>query len=429
MTIRFPRSVGAVSGWMMAGFVLAVGLHSAVRLWRLPPWSWMAIFAMLVATIFVATQRQSSESADRTGRSERKGVVNLAPTLCVVLILSAFAVGWWRVETAAAPKLQRMGDKEFLVSQRTLDAQHPTLLGRWRMAVTARIASALPRDEATLVSGILYGDQDLSSSQKNSFVSSGLMHIVAVSGSNVTIVVQVVSFFMLGIGLRRRHAFFATTAALALFVGFVGFAASVMRAAFMGWLVLLSREIGRPASSSRLLLVAATILLIINPWQLLFDAGFALSFLAMWGLLAWAPLFGHWLAFLPDRLELRQTVSMTLAATLMTAPYLAWSFGRLTLIGILTNAVALPIVPFVMGSGAVAALWGSWPGSAIVSAPALGLARMIQFIANVSEYLPWINFRISGMKFSTCVATYALIVYLRSLFSGKNDLSTRKRVR
>jgi competence protein ComEC len=200
-----------------------------------------------------------------------------------------------------------------------------------------------------------------------------------------------------------------------------------MRAAFMGWLMLLAREIGRPSSSSRLLLVAATILLAINPWQLLFDAGFALSFLAMWGLLAWSPLFGHWLAFLPDKLELRQTMSMTLAATLMTAPYLAWSFGRLTLIGILTNAVALPIVPFVMGSGAIAAIWGTWPGSAIVSAPALGLARMIQAIADSSSFLPWLNFEITGMKFSTCIATYVLLVYLRSLFSGKNDLSTEKR--
>lgn len=427
MTIRFPRTVGAVSGWMMASFVLAVGLHSAVRFWRLPPWSWTAIFAMLVAAMLVANRGQSSESVDRTDRSERKGVVNLAPTLAIVLILSGFAVGWWRVETAAAPKLLKVGDKEFLVSQRQLDAQHPTLLGRWRMAVTARIESALPHDEATLVSGILYGDQDLSKTQKNVFVSSGLMHIVAVSGSNVTIVVQVVSFFMLGVGLRRRHAFIATTIALVLFVGFVGFSASVMRAAFMGWLMLLAREIGRPSSSSRLLLVAATILLAINPWQLLFDAGFALSFLAMWGLLAWSPLFGHWLAFLPDKLELRQTMSMTLAATLMTAPYLAWSFGRLTLIGILTNAVALPIVPFVMGSGAIAAIWGTWPGSAIVSAPALGLARMIQAIADSSSFLPWLNFEITGMKFSTCIATYVLLVYLRSLFSGKNDLSTEKR--
>ncbi|MFH1077957.1 MAG: ComEC/Rec2 family competence protein [Patescibacteria group bacterium] len=405
MGFRFPRTVGAVSGWMMMAFILAIGLHSAWRFMRFPSWMWTAAFLALAVVAYVSSSRQKT-------------------TFVATLILLSFVLGWWRVEAFPAPSFRRIGDHEIVVKTK----DDSSILARWRAVVTARIESAMPQAQATLISGILYGDQDLSKEQREAFVTSGLMHIVAVSGSNVTIVVQVISFCLLGIGLRRRHAFIGTSVTLILFVGFVGGAASVMRAAFMGWLLLLAREVGRIASSFRLLLVAATILLLIDPWQLFFSASFALSFLAMWGILAWPPIFEQRLTVLPERFGIRQTMAMTLGATIMTAPYLAWSFGRLTLLGLFSNVLALPLIPFAMGAGTFAAIWGPLPGSVFVSAPAVGLAQSIQAIANLASYAPWLDLRVEGMDLSTCLATYALLVYLWRQWSGKTDLSTQKHV-
>ena len=281
-----------------------------------------------------------------------------------------------------------------------------TWLARWRKALTERIHRALPPDEASLVAGILYGDTDFSAELNEDFKRAGLMHLVAVSGSNVTIVVSVCLALALGAGLRRRQAFWAVAMALLVFVGFVGFSASVLRAAFMGWLVILARHVGRMARTWRLLLMAAAILNLSNPWLLAFDPGFALSFLATWGLLAWTPIFSRWLERVPSALGLRETVATTLGATLMTAPYLAWAFGRMSLAGLFTNALALPLVPWAMLWGSVAAVWGDWPGGAFATLPAYGLAHLIILISQASRLAPWLDWRVPKMEWVMLVASY-----------------------
>ena len=340
------------------------------------------------------------------------------------IILCALAMGIWRCEIAPAPQLRWIDGKAFVFNNSQPTSVSGKKLQAWRQFISARIASALPPDEASLVAGILYGDHNFSKQQREQFIAAGLLHIVAVSGFNVTIIVQMVSALFLGMGLRRRHAFFATTGAIFLFAGFTGFSASVMRAAFMGWLVLVAREVGRLILPFRLLLAAAVILLLINPWQLAFDAGFALSFLAMWGLMAWSPLFEDWLRRVPNILGVREIFSASLAATLMTAPYLAWAFNRMSLAGLITNIFALPLIPWIMGFGALTAWWGNWPAYQFISAPTLGLARLVEMIAGSAAWMPWLDLRIYGTSLSTLLATYALIVYLRRKLSGKKDLST-----
>ncbi|MFA5186089.1 MAG: ComEC/Rec2 family competence protein [Patescibacteria group bacterium] len=282
-------------------------------------------------------------------------------------------------------------------------------LARWREWLTRRIAVVLPRDEATLLSGILYGDQDLTTEQRDLFQRSGLMHIVAVSGSNVTIVVSVLLALVLGMGFSRRRAFWIVSSGLLVFIGFVGFGASVLRAAAMGWLAILARQIGRPIQTDRLLVVAAAVLNIFNPWLLAYDPGFALSFLATWGLLAWTPIFQERLTILPNVFSMRETLATTSGATLMTVPYMAWAFGRMSLAGLLTNALALPLVPWAMLWGAGAAAWGSWPGFQLVCWPTLGLLRLIIWIAHLADYVPWLNMQVKQMEWAVMGGCYILI--------------------
>ncbi|MFA5936003.1 MAG: ComEC/Rec2 family competence protein [Patescibacteria group bacterium] len=396
-------SPGRIAGWMMLAFVIAVGLHSFLPYQRGTDVVWIVLLSLTIVPLIWIRSRI---------------------VIAIFLVFFSFIFGLWRFESVPRPTIRRIEDRQFIVRKQ----DETSMFARMRHAMTARVHSVMPPDEATLVTGILYGEQDLSKLQRERFRSAGLMHIVAVSGSNVTVVVQFISLCALGLRFRRRNAFWVTSIALIVFVAFVGFSASVARAAFMGWFILLAREVGRLTTPSRLLLSAATVLLLLNPWQLRFDIGFALSFLAMWGLLEWAPIFERWLARLPNRFELRRTLAMTLAATLTTAPYLAWMFGRISLAGPMTNVLALPLIPFVMGWGMVAAVWGDLPGYVIVATPVTGLARLIDLIAGLAEKLPWLDRKADDVSLSIVFAIYLLLAYFVRRLRRKNDLSTEKRV-
>jgi len=399
---RFNLSTGRVAGWVMLSFVIATAVHSAWPYARLP--FLVCPFLFMCCVVLLAAFRT------------RILVVSLA-------VLAAFVFGFWRFDVARIPTIRRIDNHSFLVRK----ADESSLFARMRKTLTSRIHAAMPAAEAGLLAGILYGDDDLSTEMRNAFRSAGLTHIIAVSGSNVTVVVQFVSLAALSLGFRRRRAFWITTGILIAFVGFVGFSASVARAAFMGWLVLAARETGRLTDPWRLLLVAATALLLIDPWQLRYDIGFALSFLAMWGLLAWAPIFERILVWLPKRFEMRSSAAMTIAATITTAPYVAWMFGRVPFAGLLTNVVVLPLLPFVMGWGALAALWGGNVGHELVAAPVTGLLRIIETVAMLSDRVSWLAPYIYGLAFSTMMATYVLLVFLLRLLSDKRGLSTENR--
>jgi ComEC/Rec2-related protein len=285
----------------------------------------------------------------------------------------------------------------------------PRLLADMRERLNARIQELLPTDEAFLLSGMLYGAQEMPADEKEVFRRAGLLHLVAVSGSNVTIVVSVFMALALGCGLRRRQAFWIVTLALAWFVGLVGLSASVLRAACMGWLLLLARELGRLAWFEHILLVAAVVLCAVNPWLLLFDAGFALSFLAMWGLLAWSPWIEQHLFWLPESFGVRGAVATTLGATLMTAPYLSWMTGTLSFTGLLTNVFALPLVPFIMLWGSVALVGGDLLSVVPVELPVRGLLRLLLLVSHWGATHPWLVWNVR-LPVWALLGVYVLLV-------------------
>ncbi len=295
-----------------------------------------------------------------------------------------------------------------------------------RSWTTARISSAMPGDEGALIAGMLYGERGMSKEAQDRFRRAGLTHLIAVSGSNITIVASVVFALLMGLGLWRRQAFWATSAALFTYVSFTGFSASVARAAAMGWLVLLARHVGRPHRTWHVLLVSAAALNLIDPWMLAYDAGFALSFLATVGLMVWTPIFTERFKIIPEVAGLRETVATTCGATLMTLPYMAFAFERASLAGLFTNVVAVPLVPYAMLFGAAAAAWGGFVGSALVSAPAMGLAKTVFLSAKLADVLPWLDIHIARMDFALCLATYALLGWIWFCLSRKSRFSTGK---
>jgi ComEC/Rec2-related protein len=263
------------------------------------------------------------------------------------------------------------------------------VLGAWRTVLTRRIQTILPGDAGALLAGILYGERGLSADASDAFKTAGMTHLIAVSGSNIAIVISLFVPFFLFLGYRRQTAIVLAGGAITLFVVFVGAQSSVVRAAFMGWLALLARVFGRKASAGRLLIIAATTIVIFDPWALAFDAGFALSFLATAGLLYWSGPFQERLKWMPSIGGIREAAATTLAATIATFPYSMWAFGGASLAGLLTNLFAVPIGGLAMMWGAVAVAFG--PFIPFSEMPARGCLEAMLGIARLSELAPWLK--------------------------------------
>lgn len=287
-----------------------------------------------------------------------------------------------------------------------------------------RLKSILPGDEGALIAGMLYGERGMSQASNDLFRQAGLTHLIAVSGSNITIVASIIFAVFLGIGLLRRKAFWATSITLLAYVTFTGFSASVARAAVMGWLVLLAHHTGRLPRTWHVLLVSAFVLCLLDPYMLAFDAGFALSFLATIGLMSWSPIFQDVFGFLPKFAGTQEAAATTASATVMTLPYMAFAFGRLSLAGLLTNVMAVPLVPWAMLFGAVALVWGKLSGWAIVSMPALGVSKTIFLSAKLANLMPWLAMDVLGMDLWLMAATYLALFIIWYRLRDKNRFST-----
>ncbi len=231
------------------------------------------------------------------------------------------------------------------------------------------LARALPAPQAGLAAGILIGLRDeVDPGLAADFTTSGLSHVVAISGWNIAVVGGVVAALMRGHSRRRRAV--VVLLAISAYTLLAGASPSVMRAAIMGAVCLVARESGRRGGAATALGLAAWSMLLVDP-SVAEDAGFQLSSVATAGLLAWG---GAATPFLRQRLPERtpgwliESLAVSLALQAATLPLILFHFGRLSLVSPVANLLVAPLVAPVM----LAALIGLCVGAALaVGVPAL----------------------------------------------------------
>lgn len=215
------------------------------------------------------------------------------------------------------------------------------------------INKRFPQPESGLLAGILFGKKDaLDEVSNEQFRKVGLMHIVVLSGYNVSLVIALIMKLLYFLPLRVR----SVLAVLGI-IGFallVGAGPTVVRASIMALFIVLSENVGRRYSVHRGLIAAGVIMVIINPWVLLFDISFQLSFLATYGLITFSPYFEKWLYWIPSFLELRASAVATLSAQVIVTPILLYGIGDLSIISPLVNVLVLFAVPWSMLLGFIA---------------------------------------------------------------------------
>lgn len=233
----------------------------------------------------------------------------------------------------------------------------------------AVVQRLLPGQEAALLSGILLGnDNDLSKELADDFQATGMTHIIAISGFNVAILVGVLLMATRPFLNPARSAFVAM-AGVALYTLLVGADASVVRAAIMAGVYLLSsRLLGRPTFPYASLCSAGMVMTLVSP-QILWSVGFQLSFAATLGLMLYTDRLAGWVrrrleGFLEREAARRvvqassESVLATAAAQITTLPLIIYHFETLSLASLPANLLILPAQPGVMTWGGLATLAG-----------------------------------------------------------------------
>ncbi|NMB48062.1 ComEC family competence protein [Candidatus Kuenenbacteria bacterium] len=261
------------------------------------------------------------------------------------------------------------------------------------------------------------------------FKDVGLTHIIAISGMNITIIAGLMMNLFIALGLRRGQAFYAAVGGLILFLLIIGWQASAVRAGIMGFIVLLAEKTGRLSKATRILLLAAVIILMINPQALLGDVGFQLSFLAVLGIMYFDAPLQKFLTKLrvPEFLEIKSSLKMTLAAQILVLPILVYYFGNLSLVAPVANILIVPLLPFVTILGFVIILAGLiWLPLAL----GLGLvARIflgwIIWVAQIFARLPGAGIGMGQIDVVWVIIIYMIMGWLIFIMKSKTPMPNK----
>lgn len=300
--------------------------------------------------------------------------------------------------------------------------------GRWsfqrnvaafRLRLDHALQRALPEPEASLAGGVAFGrDSNLPDGLYDDFRDAGLAHIVAVSGSNVSLV-SALTFVLFTWLIGRRWALLPAGFTVLVYLVVAGLSASVVRAGVMAVVFLVGSYLGRQQSSFAALGFAAIAMLAVQP-QAAQDIGFQLSLAATAGLIV----FGPWIRYglhrsccpHADGWLVRgaiQAASLSIAASIATLPIVWVNFGRVSLLSPLANIVLEPVFVIAFWLSMAVATAGA------VSAPAGWAAGLVAYyplsfingFAHIAGSLPFAAIDVPATNgttaFLACVALSA----------------------
>jgi len=291
-----------------------------------------------------------------------------------------------------------------------------------RQRSTSLFERTLPPTSASLLSGIVFGAKEhFSIDFKDSLRSTGVLHVIAASGMNVTFVAAAL-LATLGHFMRRQFALIFGALAIIFYVFLVGFEPSIVRAAIMALLAFGAGILGRQNWALFSIFLAGYMMLL---WQPVFltDVGFQLSFLATLGILLLDKSFGK----LGKLGILGESVSTTLAAQVATMPILLGAFGSLGMLSLPVNAMVLWTVPILMtlGSLSVLVMFVFEPLAKLLLFLALPFLLFFEAVVSFLGGLGW-NFQIESFPWQMGVGYYlvviAIIVYFKRKTKSEENL-------
>jgi len=330
------------------------------------------------------------------------------------------------------PRVQSLGFGDMTVFTR-LQSGVFSLKNRLRVTMN----HGLTEPESGLLRAILFGDKNaLDEDLRASFSVSGLSHLTAISGLNITILVFFLQWLFISVGFWRKQAFYLVVVFLIFYVIGVGAPASAVRAGIMGFLALFAKHVGRLNSLSRAVWLTAIIMIAYHPAIVRDDIGFQLSFLAILSIAYLYPIFSAHI----ERLLARQTwafykttffrggvdvLLITIAAQLFTWPVIAYNFGQISLIAPLANLLVLWTSNIVMVGGLVAIFIATFlPAlSVLIFLPLKVVLYYTVLVAKIFSKVPHAAIYPGKISYVLVFAYYSVIIVLlvkvRMMRSGR----------
>jgi competence protein ComEC len=289
-------------------------------------------------------------------------------------------------------------------------------IGRVHRRTETALGYGLRPEEAVVVKGMVLGDRsEIPEHLEEAFQRSGITHILAISGQHVAILTAMIYFVLRGFAVPLKVRVPATLTAVWLYIVVAGAPPSAIRAGVIAALVLAAQFFGRQLSPIHFMTVMLAAVLAYNP-LLLYSTGFQLSVAAVFGIL----LLRKPLRKLVEATVLRpfgkppeavaNLLSISLAAQIATAPIIAASFGEVSVVGVLTNLLAVPLSGPILTLGLLGAVAGN-----VVPALAYPLNASNGFLVTILE---WIALGASSLPFAAVTTPAAGPIAIWGFYAG-----------
>lgn len=288
-----------------------------------------------------------------------------------------------------------------------------------------QINRLFPEPHASFLAGLLTGSRKgIPEKITEDFRRTGLTHIIAISGYNITVILAIINASLFFLPMRWR--LIPSSLAIITFTLFVGASPPVVRAAIMGILGLLAIQSGRASEVRVSILWTAVLMLAWNPKQLWYDGGFQLSFLAVIGMVETEPILRKALAKIPDLFGLRTSLQATLAAQAFAIPWITLLFKQISLVSPLANILVAPFIPPAMLFGFLGTVcsWISFPLGQALSFISWGCLMIIVYIATLLSKLPGAAFDVPSVSIFGILTWYAIIISLLILITNRKHITS-----
>lgn len=298
----------------------------------------------------------------------------------------------------------------------------------WKTEMMNRCEKIYPDEEAGILEAMLFGEKsELSGDIKELYQAAGISHVLVISGLHISLLALAVAGILRRLGFPMPVWVILSVGVLAGYGILIGQPTTAVRALLMFFVLQGARLLGRSYDLLSALAFAGILMLLDNP-DLILDGGCRLSFCAVIGVGWYVSEKNKIFRSIREKEKRKnrgkggkgssagailENIRAGWYLWLFTLPVMLDTFYQVSVVGILWNLVAIPLLPVIIASGGlgvVLAGWNIFLGS-LAGSPAYGMLQLYQEIGNISEKLP-VGMWTPGQPSKPVIAGYYLVIFL-----------------
>ena len=298
----------------------------------------------------------------------------------------------------------------------------------WKTEMMNRCEKIYPDAEASILEAMLFGEKrELSGDIKELYQAAGFSHVLVISGLHISLLALAVAGILRRLGFPMPVWVILSVGVLAGYGILIGQPTTAVRALLMFFVLQGARLLGRSYDLLSALAFAGILMLLDNP-DLILDGGCRLSFCAVIGVGWYVSEKNKIFRSIGEKEKRKnrgkggkgssagailENIRAGWYLWLFTLPVMLDTFYQVSVVGILWNLVAIPLLPVIIASGGlgvVLAGWNIFLGS-LAGSPAYGMLQLYQEIGNISEKLP-VGMWTPGQPSKPVIAGYYLVIFL-----------------